>query len=544
MSDSDDATEPASGADEPPESAAGEQLGERCPDVRSPDEQPPDSSDAERNDADEQAERFTEGTLVWPLLTLAGPLVATQILQTLYNLADAFWVGQVSADAITAVSFAWPIVFLLISVGGGMTAAGTILVSQYTGARDDEAVGHVAGQTLGFVALLSLAISIVGIVAAPWLISLLGADPDGPVHAMATDYTRITFLGLWAMFGFFVFQALLRGWGDTKTPMYLMVGSVGLNLVLDPFFVLGFADNPLFGWLGLQGLQATLHGATGFDGYGVAGAAFATVLSRGLAALVGAWLLFGGHVGLRLAIEDLLPSRATIEQIVRIGTPGAIDQSTQSIAAIVMTALVATVGQDAVAAYGIGTRFVSLVWLPMAAMGMSVETVVGQNLGGGHTDRARRTVYVAIAILVAAFLVVGALTVWYARPIVGLFVSGPEAGPIVDHGATFLRIVAPTWVVMAAYHMMNGAFYGAGSTRLAMSIGVTTLWGVRIVVAVALILVLSVGAVGAWYAIALSNVTAAVAGAVFFFRGHWLRDVLEADATDEPDRDTNGGSPD
>jgi len=492
----------------------------------------------------ESSTRFTDGSLVWPLLVLAGPLTVTQLLQVAYNLTDTFWVGRLGADAVTALSFSWPLIALLISLNGGMTNAGTILVSQHVGAGNDDRIDRVAGQTIAFVGGLSLVIAILGATFAPQLLRLVGATPGTEVHGLAVIYTRIVVLGNAFTFAFFVFMALLRGWGDTKTPMYLMVLSVVCNIVLDPFLILGFTGNPLFGWVGLDGLQASLFAATGFTGFGVAGAAIATVLSRAVAAVVGLWLLFGGRVGLHLTLDDLLLRAETVAKIVRIGVPGAIDQSTQSIAAIVVTALVATVSADAVAAYGIGNRFISLVWLPTVAMGMSVETVVGQNLGGGHTDRARRTVYVAIAILVAAFLVVGALTVWYARPIVGLFVSGPEAGPIVDHGATFLRIVAPTWVVMAAYHMMNGAFYGAGSTRLAMSIGVTTLWGVRIVVAVALILVLSVGAVGAWYAIALSNVTAAVAGAVFFFRGHWLRDVLEADATDEPDRDTNGGSPD
>lgn len=345
-------------------------------------------------------------------------------------------------------------------------------------------------------------------------------------------------------FGFYVFIALLRGWGDTKTPMYLMALSVGLNIVLDPFFILGFASNPLFKLVGLGDLQNTLFTTTEFAGFGVAGAAVATVLSRATTAIVGLWLLFGGHVGLQLEIEDLLLRFETVTKIVRIEGPGAIDQSTQSVAAIVMTALIATVGTDAVAAYGIGNRFILLVWLPTVAMGIAVETVVGQNLGSDRRDRDRRTVYVAIAILASAFTVASAGTVWFARPIVGVFVTGPEADPIISHGATFLRIVAPTWVVMASYHMMNGAFYGSGSTRMAMSIGITTLWGVRALVAVLLVLVVSLGASGAWYAIALSNVTAAITGAIFFFRDDWLEDVLADDSTTETTHDAKTGTSD
>jgi len=266
--------------------------------------------------------------------------------------------------------------------------------------------------------------------------------------------------------------------------------------------------------------------------------------SRAVEAAVGLWLLFGGRVGLQLRLEDLLLKLETIKKILRLGGPGAIDQSTESVASIVMTALIATVGTDAVAAYGIGNRFISLVWLPTVAMGMAVETIVGQNLGRGQRDRARRTVYVAIAILATAFLVASALTVSFARPIVGVFITGSGASPIIDHGATFLRIVAPTWVIMASYHMMNGAFYGSGSTRMAMGIGVTTLWGVRALTAVVLVLVFSLGATGAWYAIALSNVTAAITGAIFFFRGRWLQDVLGDDSGEETARDVDSGMQD
>ena len=487
----------------------------------------------------DQSDQFTRGSIIWPLLALAGPLTATQLLQVAYNLTDTFWVGRLGADAVSALSFSWPPIFLLISVGAGMTNAGTILISQNVGAGNDDRLGHVAGQTIAFVGLLSVGMATLGAMFAPQLLQVIGAPAGTAVHELAVTYTRIIVLGMPFTFGFYVFMALLRGWGDTKTPMYLMALSVGLNIVLDPFFILGFAGNPLFGWVGLGGLQESLFTTTGFTGFGVMGAAVATVLSRAVAALVGLWLLFDGRVGLQLELDDLLLKVETVAQIVRIGGPGAIDQSTESIAAIVMTALIATVGTDAVAAYGIGTRFVSLVWLPTVAMGMSVETVVGQNLGSGRRERARRTVYVAIVILAAAFLVAGAVTVWFARPIVGVFIAGPEADPIIGHGATFLRIVAPTWTIMASYHMMNGAFYGSGSTRMAMGIGVTTLWGVRALTAVLLVLVFSYGAAGAWYAIALSNVTASITGALFFFRGRWLQNVLADDSAEETAHDVD-----
>ncbi|MDS0278866.1 MATE family efflux transporter [Halomicroarcula sp. S1AR25-4] len=481
----------------------------------------------------EQSERFTQGALLWPLLTLAAPLVATQLLQTLYNIADTFWVGRLGQDAVSALSFSWPIVFLLVSVGGGMTGAGTILISQHTGAENDGRVSHVAGQTLVFVTALSVAISVVGYLLTPTLLQVIGTEAGTPIHEMAVTYTRYVFLGLYFMLGFFVFQALLRGWGDTKTPMYLMVGSVALNVVLDPILILGFADNPLFAWLGLEGLAATAFAATGFTGLGVEGAAIATIFSRGLAAVAGLWLLFSGRVGIELSLSDLRPDLPEIRKIVRVGAPLSVEQSTQALSVTVMTALVALVGSDAVAAYGIGGRLTSLVWLPMVGMGMAVETVVGQNLGAGERARARRTVLLASGILVAVFLVASVVVTWFAPAIVGVFITGAGAAAVVDHGTAFLRIVAPTWAVMAVFHMINGAFHGAGSTRLSMGLGLLTLWGFRIVAAAVLVVVVGMGAPGAWYGIAASNVAAAVAGIAFFLRGHWLDDVIEEESGED-----------
>ena len=493
----------------------------------------------------EQSDRFTQGALLWPLLGLAAPLIATQLLQTLYNVTDTFWVGRLGQEAVSALSYAWPIVFLIISVGGGMTAAGTILVSQNTGAKNDGRVDEVAGQTLSFVTLLAAAFAALGVVFAPQLLGLVGAESGTAVKEMAVVYTRIIFLGLPFTFGFFVFMALLRGWGDTKTPMYLMVGSVGLNLLLDPLFILGFDGNPLFAWLGLGGLESWLYAATGFTGFGVEGAAAATILSRGLAAGVGLWLLFSGRVGIALSPADLRLELATIRKLLDIGVPLSVEVSTQAIALSAMTAFVAVIGDDAVAAYGIGVRYTTLVWMPMVGMGMAVETVVGQNLGAGRPQRARRTVLLASAILVSAFAVVATVTVLYAEPIVGIFIAGENAAPVVAYGAGYLAIVAPTWAIMVVFHMVNGALHGAGATRLSMLLGIATLWGFQAVGAAVLLFWTDMGATGIWYAIAAANVVSTIAGIAVFWHGGWLDDVLDEEnsTNDDPADESKPGDP-
>ncbi|MEF8851540.1 MAG: MATE family efflux transporter [Haloarculaceae archaeon] len=477
---------------------------------------------------------LTEGSLLAPLVGLSAPIVLTQLLQVVYNLVDTFWVGRLGRDAVSALSFSWPPVFVLISLGGGLTLAGSVLVAQHKGAGDFERVNEVAGQTLAFVSLFSLALGAVGYLLAPTFLRLIGAEPGSTVFAYSVEYMRVIFLGVWFMFGFFVFQSLLRGWGDTRTPMYLMAGSVAVNVVLDPVFIFGFVDNPLFGMLGLPGVEAALLDATGFTGHGVEGAAMATILSRSLATVPGVALLFSGRLGLSLSLADLRMERRTVAKVLRVGYPASIEQSSGALSYTAMTAIVAFISPTAVAAFGICARLTSFVFLPAVGLGMGTETAVGQNLGAGRVDRARRAVSLAVGMLVATYVVVSAFAVVYARPLVGVFIQGEGAAAVVDIGESFMLVVAPTFAFMGAFHVVKGCFNGAGSTRAAMVLSVSSVWGLQVVPAWLMVRYLDMGVLGAWWALALMHVGSALLVAAWFLRGTWTDTVIEDDDASVP----------
>lgn len=477
---------------------------------------------------------LTEGDLLKPVLTLSLPIVLSMLMQVGYNLADTFWVGQVSAEAVAALSFSWPIVFLMISVGGGFSVAGTVLVAQHKGAGNLDRVDHVAGQTLAFVTLVSVFFAGVGWLASPTLLTLIGADPGSPVFAMSVDYTRTIFLGIYFMFGFFMFQSLLRGWGDTRTPMYLMALGVSINVVMDPLLILGFEGNPLFGFLGLRGLEANLLAATDFTGMGVQGAAVATVVSRGIGAVVGLWLLFSGAVGIELSLADLWLKAETVRRIVRIGAPTSVEQSTRALGVTVMTLLVATaaantvIPKDAVvAAFGIGSRLLSLVFLPAMGLAKGTETVVGQNLGAEKPERAERGVLYTAGIIAGAMFVVSVVAYVFAEPIVGVFIDGDQSAQVVAVGVDYLHIIAPTFVFMGVFNIVNGGFRGAGSTRTAMAFSLLSLWGLRLPPAIYLITQLGWDQTAVWYGIAFANVATVVIAGAWFHRGTWKDNVVD-----------------
>ena len=214
------------------------------------------------------------------LIALSIPIILTNIFQTAYQLTDTFWIGQLGASAVASVSISFPILFFLMSVGGGLVIAGSIIVSQHKGANNPDSINFTASQTLINILLISVVLSLIGYVLSPFLVSSMAVDYNVSVDAV--NYLKISFIGLIFMFGYFSFQALLRGVGEVKIPMYIILGTVLLNLFLDPLFIFGFYIIPPMG---------------------VSGAAIATVITQFLSFISGLFFLFKGKSGIKLSIS-------------------------------------------------------------------------------------------------------------------------------------------------------------------------------------------------------------------------------------------------
>ncbi|MEF8779624.1 MAG: MATE family efflux transporter [Haloferacaceae archaeon] len=494
-------------------------------------------TDADRSGSPrDRAVNVTDGDLFRPLLLLSLPIVASQVLQVAYNVADTYWVGRLGSDAVAALSYSWAVVFLMVSIGGGLTVAGTVLIAQHKGAKDFDRSHHVAGQTLSFVTLVALAFGALGWWFTPDMMRLIGAVPGGDAYVFAVEYTRIIFAGVVFMFWFFIYDALSRGWGDTRTPLYLMAISVTLNVVLDPFLILGFQGNPVLSWMGLEAVGETLFAQTGFSGFGVVGAAYATVFSRGFAAFIGLFLLFSGRVGLQPALSDLLLDAETVRRILDIGGPTAIEQGVRAFGITVLTAVVALAGTDAVAAYGIATRLSSILFLPALGLARGTETVVGQNLGASQVARSRRAVGLSVGMIVAVFVAVVAVAYPFAESIAGFFIdeTTPNAGEVIAMSAAFVTIAGPSYVFLGAFQVLLGGFRGAGSTRAAMVLSIQELWVFRIPVAYVLLSAFDMGITGVWYAFVVSYFFSLVTTVVWFSRGTWTSSVVEEPGSARP----------
>ncbi|WP_144925496.1 MATE family efflux transporter [Halorubrum salsamenti] len=458
---------------------------------------------------------LTSGGIAKPLFFLSMPIVVTNLFQTAYNLADTFWLGQYSTDALAAISFAFPMVFLLISLGMGISVAGSVLVAQYTGAGEAREAEYAASQTVTFAVIASVLLGGVGYFFVGEFLDLMGASAD--VLPLASSYMEVISLGLVAMFGFAVFIALMRGYGDTITPMLVMFGSVVLNIALDPFLIFGWGP---------------------FPALGIEGAAIATVFSRALALIVGLAIMFRGVRGVQINLRDMTPDASYLRRLLRIGLPASIEGTGRAVSMNLLLFIVALFPDPVVAAYGIGTRVFSVVFLPAIAVARGVETMTGQNIGSGKPDRAERAATLAAKTLFAVLSVAGVAVFLVPEPIVSVFVGADQADAarVVAVGSQFLRIVALTFGFIGVMRAYTGSFRGAGKTLTAAAISVLMLGVIRF--PIAWVAADRIGETGIWLSFAVSNVVGAAVAYAWYRRGTWRRGDLTdrgvASDVDEP----------
>ncbi|ELZ91879.1 MATE efflux family protein [Haloferax mucosum ATCC BAA-1512] len=457
---------------------------------------------------------MTEGAIAPKLFALSWPLVAGNLLQTLYNLADVFWVGRVGADAVAAVSLMFPTSWMFVSTAMGITASTIALVSQHIGAGEKRQADHVVGQTILLTLAVSAVLAVVGFAFRYPLLELIGAQ--GAVFTKALAYIEVVFLSLPLTFLFFAFRAALQGAGDTKTAMWLMVASAGLNVVLDPVFILGWGPVP---------------------GMGTRGAAIATLIARLFATVAGVYILLRGDWGIKLHLADLRPDPVRLKKLVDIGYPATLDGWARSFSAVVMAGFVARFGPIATAAYGIGVRLMSVSWTVSGAVGQATATGVGQNLGARTPDRAASVTWTAMIATMGILFAAGGLVMAFPGEAMRLFI-GEEA--VVDEGVTFLRMVAPSWAFFGGVMVIQGAFRGAGITKAAMALSFLSRWIFRVPVALALAFAWTVsvpgigpvsgfdlGVEGLWWAYVFGAIASFVVAIAWFRAGTWREGVLD-----------------
>lgn len=443
----------------------------------------------------------TEGSILKSLISVSIPIILANILQTAYQLIDTFWLGRLGANAVAAVSISFPILFLVLSLGGGLTLAGTVIVAQYKGAERQDDVNYSSSQTVFVIFLISVFLSVFSYFMAEPLMKIIGAGPE--ILEDSVSYFRVSSLGFVFLFMFFVFQSLMRGIGNVLLPMYIVIGTVFLNLVLDPLFIFGFGPMP---------------------GYGVAGAAVASVITQGISAIAGIWILLRGNKGIKIKWSEMHMNPIWIKRLFGLGLPASMEQSARAAGMTMMVIIVATFGSDVVAAYGVGARMLSLVIVPALGLAIGTTALVGQNIGAGQIKRAEKIADLSNKVAFFGLTFVGILMFLIAEPLTAIFV--PNDPEVIRDGSLFIKIMAPSFGLLGVQQVLNGTFNGAGFTKASMLISILSLWIIRFPLAYILSYNTPLGFIGIWVSFPASNLIAAIVAFTYYKMGYWKKRVI------------------
>jgi putative MATE family efflux protein len=435
---------------------------------------------------------LTNGGITKTILITAMPMVLALLLQTGFNIVDAIYVGRISAEAIAAVSLAFPIMFFIFSIAGGVGVGATSLISRYIGSKKIEKADNVAEHALLLGLVLGLIFTFLGLIFGKDLLLLMGADS---LVDISLSYLNIIFIGTIFTMIFVIGNNIFRGEGDTKTPMMFMIIATVINIILDPIFIF-------------------------ILGLGVKGAAIATVVSN----IVGCFaFIFGflmGKSSIKIRPKYFSFDFNIIKKIFRIGIPSSLSQVSMSLSLAIMMGIVATFGPYAIAAFGIVFRLDSIAVLPALGLMFAVIPIVGQNVGAKKFDRAEKTAY-KTALLAAIFTgLVGLVFFFFPSMFISIFNTNPE---VIQYGILYLRTVTLVYAFIGIGISIGGSFLGAGDPMPALI--VTLLRVIILLIPLALIFAfaLDLGMLGIWLAYTISIFVSGITALLWFRTGRWKK---------------------
>lgn len=447
---------------------------------------------------------LTTGPLARNLFAVAWPVMLSSLLQTLYNLADSFWLGKLGKSALVAPTVTMQISFLAFAFAMGLGLGGSTLVSQYKGAERPREMARAGGQTLTLLTAIGFGVTLLGLALARPMLQALQTPVDAFDGTLA--FLRWIMLGVPFTFVFFVYSGISSGLGDTVAPLRINLITVVLNAALDPLLIFGFGPIPPLG---------------------VVGAAIATFLCQGLSASLGLWRLFRSDQGFRLRRADLRWDGAMARRVLKIGIPMSLGQAGTALGFTVMIGVVNAFGSAVTAAFGVGNRIVNMALVPSMGLSQACGTAVGQNLGAGRPDRAARSLWIGAGMLTVILLPICVLTFFFGATISRVFIADPE---VVQYGRDLFRINSFSVFAFGFVMVLLGAFRGSGYTLPVMVLNVARLWALRVPGAYLLAKVWGLGPAGIWWSMTISNLVVAIAAMIWFETGTWKRTAIGAAA--------------
>jgi putative MATE family efflux protein len=416
-------------------------------------------------------------------------------MESIFAVADVFWVAHLGADAVATVGLTESMMTIIYTAAMGLSIGATALVARRIGEKDPEGAAHAAGQSILLGVGVSAAIALLAAPNAGPLLRTMGASDS--VLQSGTGFTRIMLAGNGTVLLLFLLNAVFRGAGDAAIAMRVLVFGNVLNIVLGPCFIFGLGP---------------------FPEMGVAGAATATNIGRGTAVLYQIYTLARGRGRVKLAWRHLGLDFGALQSVVRLSGLGTFQILIGTASYIGLVRIISDFGSAAVAGYTIGIRLIIFALLPAFGISNAAATMVGQNLGAGRPDRAEKAVWTASLYNMIFLGAVGVVFLVAAPFITGLFSKDPMVQP---YAIGCLRIVSLGFVFYAYGMTLTSAFNGAGDTWTPTYINLFVFWLFEIPLAWFLATRAGFGARGVFIALMVSYSALAVVSALLFRRGKW-----------------------
>jgi len=441
---------------------------------------------------------FTEVPLRRAIILLSIPMVLEMIMESVFALADIFFVSRLGAGAVATVGITESMMTIIYSIGMGLGVGATALVARRTGEKDHAAASRTAMQAILTAMMVSLLFTLVGVFFSRDLLRLMGASAE--TIEEGHSYTAIMLGGNMVIMLLFIINAVFRSSGDAAISFRVLFLANLLNIILDPLLIFGLGS---------------------FEGFGVKGAAIATNMGRGIAVVYQLWLLFGGKHRVHISKSQIVVELRTIVQLVKLSL-GAIGQNLIATSSwVILVSVITSLGEDVVAGYTIAIRLVIFILLPAWGLANAASTLVGQNLGAGKPEVAARA---ATKIGMVNMLLLGLVSlvfIFFPGIFIAFFIDPLSQPFVMQNGVECLRLVSIGFTMYALGMVMVQAINGAGDTSTPIWINIVAFWGMEIPLAFIFTRVAGLAIDGISYAIVISESMMALIALVIFRRGKW-----------------------